>query len=84
MNLAGIAIGNGWIDPLRQYPAYAEFAYEKKLIKKGTEVGASRYSADFRRPQNSMQRWRPATRHWRNLPMTRSRCLSTSTPVMVS
>lgn len=36
--LKGIAIGNGWIDPLRQYPAYQEFAYTKGLITKGSEV----------------------------------------------
>lgn len=36
MHLKGLAIGNGWMDPLNQYPAYAEFAYEKGLIKKGT------------------------------------------------
>jgi cathepsin A (carboxypeptidase C) len=31
-NLQGVAIGNGWVDPYDQYPAYAEFAYENKLI----------------------------------------------------
>lgn len=36
MKLKGLAIGNGWVDPLNQYPAYAEFAYQKGLIKKGT------------------------------------------------
>jgi cathepsin A (carboxypeptidase C) len=30
--LKGIAIGNGWVDPYQQYPAYVEFAYENKLI----------------------------------------------------
>lgn len=38
LQFKGIAIGNGWIDPLRQYPAYAEFAYNKGLIKKGTDA----------------------------------------------
>lgn len=38
--LAGLAIGNGWIDPIRQYPGYADFAYEKGLIKKGSAVSA--------------------------------------------
>lgn len=39
MHLKGLAIGNGWVDPLNQYPAYAEFAYQKGLIKKGTPEG---------------------------------------------
>ncbi|WVR08292.1 hypothetical protein IAU60_005341 [Kwoniella sp. DSM 27419] len=34
--LRGIAIGNGWIDPIQQYPGYVDFAYEKGLIKPGT------------------------------------------------
>jgi len=33
-NLVAFAIGNGWVDPYLQYPAYAEFAYENKLIGK--------------------------------------------------
>ncbi|KAL7424907.1 Cell death protease [Cryptotrichosporon argae] len=36
LQLKGIAIGNGWIDPQQQYPGYADFAYEKELIKEGT------------------------------------------------
>eukprot|EP00741_Cyanophora_paradoxa_P000869 tig00000448_g839.t1 len=31
-NLKGVAIGNGWVNPAAQYPAYAEFAYRNKLI----------------------------------------------------
>jgi carboxypeptidase D len=38
INLKGIAIGNGWIDPLQQYPGYVDFAYEKGLIKKDSPV----------------------------------------------
>lgn len=30
--LAGIAIGNGWVDPMRQYTAYADFAKANALI----------------------------------------------------
>jgi len=30
--LKGVAIGNGWVDPYHQYPAYNEFAYENQLI----------------------------------------------------
>lgn len=34
LNLVGIAIGNGWVDPYTQYPAYADYAYENGLISK--------------------------------------------------
>ncbi|KAL8418585.1 hypothetical protein RB594_001981 [Gaeumannomyces avenae] len=37
-NLQGLLIGNGWISPKDQYPAYLDFAYEKKLIEKGSDV----------------------------------------------
>jgi len=32
LNFKGVAIGNGWVDPYVQYPQYAEFAHENKLI----------------------------------------------------
>jgi cathepsin A (carboxypeptidase C) len=32
LNFKGIAIGNGWVDPVVQYPQYAEFAYENNLV----------------------------------------------------
>jgi len=35
-NLKGVAIVNGWVDPYDQYPQYAEFANENKLISKLT------------------------------------------------
>jgi carboxypeptidase D len=41
INLKGIAIGNGWIDPKQQYPGYVDFAYEKGLIKKDTPVSVN-------------------------------------------
>jgi len=34
LNLKGIAIGNGLTDPFAQYPEYAKFSYENKLISK--------------------------------------------------
>lgn len=36
LNFKGIAIGNGWVDPYIQYPAYAEFAYENNLVSTST------------------------------------------------
>lgn len=38
-NLKGLLIGNGWISPPEQYEAYLKFAYEKGLVKKGSEIG---------------------------------------------
>ena len=32
INFKGVAIGNGWVDPYNQYPAYADFSYENGLI----------------------------------------------------
>jgi len=32
INLQGIGIGNGWVDPELQYPAYADFAKENNVI----------------------------------------------------
>ncbi|KAL1879889.1 hypothetical protein VTK73DRAFT_6701 [Phialemonium thermophilum] len=37
-HLKGLLIGNGWISPVEQYEAYLQFAYEKGLIKKGSET----------------------------------------------
>lgn len=36
--LKGIAIGNGWIDAMAQYPAYVEYAAKYGIIKEGSEV----------------------------------------------
>jgi carboxypeptidase D len=44
INLQGIAIGNGWIDPKQQYPGYVDFAYEKGLIKHDTPVNATNFT----------------------------------------
>jgi len=34
INLKGLAIGNGWVDPYQQYPAYADFAYNNGIISR--------------------------------------------------
>jgi len=35
IKISGLAIGNGWVDPIYQYPAYAEFAAENGVISAG-------------------------------------------------
>ncbi|KAE8147260.1 Alpha/Beta hydrolase protein [Aspergillus avenaceus] len=37
-NLRGLLIGNGWISPTDQYPAYLTYAYEEGLIQEGSRV----------------------------------------------
>lgn len=39
--LKGILIGNGWIDPWNQYPAYYEFALEAGILKEGSDTDKS-------------------------------------------
>ncbi|GAA5908210.1 uncharacterized protein JCM6883_004309 [Sporobolomyces salmoneus] len=34
--LKGLLIGNGWISPRDQYPAYLDYLVEKKFVRKGT------------------------------------------------
>lgn len=35
VNLVGVAIGNGWVDPFYQFPSHNEYAIEKELINGG-------------------------------------------------
>lgn len=37
-NLKGLLLGNAWISPKEQYDAYLKFAYEKKLIDRGSPI----------------------------------------------
>jgi len=39
INLKGLAIGNGWVDPYLQYPAYNDFAFQNNLINNIEYVG---------------------------------------------
>lgn len=36
--LRGAAIGNGWMDARRQYPAYLDYAVKHGIIEAGSEV----------------------------------------------
>jgi len=36
--LQGVAIGNGWIDAKRQYPAYIEYAVKMEILKETSDV----------------------------------------------
>jgi len=36
INFKGIGIGNGWVDPYHQYPAYGKYGFENQLIDKDT------------------------------------------------
>lgn len=38
--LRGMLIGNGWIDPYNQYPAYLEFAVKAGVVKAGSDTEA--------------------------------------------
>ncbi|KAL5334060.1 pheromone-processing carboxypeptidase kex1 [Aspergillus crustosus] len=38
-NVRGLLIGNGWISPAEQYPAYLSYAYEEGLVEEGSKVG---------------------------------------------
>lgn len=35
IKIAGLAIGNGWVDPFYQYPSYATYALQNGIIKEG-------------------------------------------------
>jgi cathepsin A (carboxypeptidase C) len=35
IKIAGLAIGNGWVDPFYQYPSYPVFAQSQEMIKDG-------------------------------------------------
>lgn len=52
LNLKGIAIGNGWVDPYEQYPQYAEFAHQNNLIDEETYVTLVASFAECQRMMN--------------------------------
>jgi len=49
INVRGIAIGNGWVDPLNQYPAYPKYAYQNNLIDEETYKDLSAQTEDCTR-----------------------------------
>jgi carboxypeptidase C (cathepsin A) len=38
IEIAGLAIGNGWVDPFYQYPKYSEFALANGIIQEGHSI----------------------------------------------
>ncbi|AEO63549.1 uncharacterized protein THITE_2108975 [Thermothielavioides terrestris NRRL 8126] len=38
-NLMGLLIGNGWISPPEQYEAYLQYAFDRGLVQKGSDIG---------------------------------------------
>lgn len=53
--LAGLLIGNGWIDPYNQYPAYLDFALSAGVIKKGSDA-ESKVKKEVERCRASMEK----------------------------
>ena len=53
--LKGILLGNPWIDPYSQYPAYVEFAYDSKLLTPKTPA-ADRVEAVLAQCKKEMDR----------------------------
>lgn len=53
--LKGLLIGNGWIDPVSQYPAYSTYAYDAGLIKHGTDEGKA-VDAEFAKCKKMLDR----------------------------
>ncbi len=43
MPLKGVAIGNGWTDARRQYPAYLDYAVKQGIVETTSEVSLSSY-----------------------------------------
>ncbi|KAF4455519.1 carboxypeptidase d [Fusarium albosuccineum] len=52
-SLKGLLIGNGWISPREQYPAYITFAHDKGIIEKGSD-NDKKLQADLRICQQMM------------------------------
>lgn len=49
-NLKGIGIGNGWVDPYVQYPAYAKVREREREKEEGDgerECGGDRFNSSF-------------------------------------
>ncbi|KAJ2974419.1 hypothetical protein NUW58_g8159 [Xylaria curta] len=52
-NLQGLMIGNGWVAPNEQYEAYITYAYEKKIVEKGSEI-SSKLESQLRTCRNDL------------------------------
>lgn len=58
VNLQGVAIGNGWVDPYTQYAGYSVFALENGLIN---ETGKSMLDAGYAICRDLVKNKRPVT-----------------------
>ncbi|CEQ38572.1 SPOSA6832_00002 [Sporobolomyces salmonicolor] len=54
--LKGLLIGNGWIDPWNQYPAYLDFALQAGVIKAGSDAEA-RVRKEVARCIENQEKW---------------------------
>ncbi|GAA5958162.1 hypothetical protein JCM21900_002928 [Sporobolomyces salmonicolor] len=55
-HLKGLLIGNGWIDPWNQYPAYLDFALQAGVIKAGSDAEA-RVRKEVARCIENQEKW---------------------------
>jgi carboxypeptidase D len=44
--LKGIIMGNPWLDPEHQYPAYLQFAYQTEMLQEGSIEAEAAEAAD--------------------------------------
>jgi carboxypeptidase C (cathepsin A) len=66
----GAAIGNGWIDPRRQYPAYLDFTVKVGILEENSEVSSCWFISQGHPPRRSIYslgKWpkNPPTNVWR-------------------
>ena len=58
--LKGLAIGNGWIDARRQYPAYLEYGLKHGLVETGSDVRQTIVLIPTLTPMHYLQHYKKA------------------------